>query len=310
MKNIQAEINIDKLKLCYSTSKENIFSLINSVGIITFENFKLCAIKPIPPHRHSYNIQILFTNTDSIDWLNFGKLHLGKSDDTNESITEKSDEKVWIELYNEVLYTKLYNNINLNIVGGILGYMTNALSLSFNNCTRLDIAIDTTLNLPKLIYKNIKNKDFVPIINGKAYLEAKKEIPNLLIYYGTNRERLINMALYIKSSDKNFEFNCYNKGAELLKTNKSYIKEFQNMPDNFYRAEIRLKNIAIREFFNFQNGQGKYSNHDNLEDYILQKDFLISLWAYYSNRLIRFQRKRKTFSIIDLIICNESITNK
>lgn len=309
MKNIQAEINIDKLKLCYSTSKENIINITNGVGIITFENFRLNAIKPIPPHRYSYNIQILWNNDDSIDWLNFGKLHLGKSD-TNESVTDKSDEKVWIELYNEVLYTKLYNNINLNIVGGILGYITNALSLTFNNCTRLDIAIDTTINLPKLIYKNIKNKDFVPIINGKAYLEAKREIPNLLLIFGTNRERLLNMTLALKSSDRNFELCCYNKGAEVINTNKSYIKEFHIMPDNFYRAEIRLKNIAIREFFNFQNGQGKYFNHDNLEDYILQKDFLISLWAYYSNRLIRFQYKRKTFSIIDLVICNESSTNK
>lgn len=197
---------------------------------------------------------------------------------------------------NRMLYEMFYksNIIGNNSLQMFSVYIADVLNLQFNNFTSLHIAVDTDAkNFIKRIRKHIKK--FVPIVANKAYEDKEEIIHNLKYISVGNRLKITNTSVYVDI--ENAELCCYNKTEELKESNKNYIKF--DTEKEVTRLEVRLNNKAIKEYISQRN--------ISLEDlyYLIcqyeDKQTLIDLFQYYSNRLIRFRDDNKNiYSLLEL----------
>lgn len=288
-------INIDRLKICYTVST----TLANEfMSFETEQNFGEFKISPEtraePPHDKSYNIQLYYP-TKKGDWMDYATMSFGSKMD-NEQLQKKDTQYVWIELENKVLYTSTVTDKNQSIANYIFD-ITDSMSLKLNNITRLEIAYDSYKNIANRIKRNIMAKNTLPIVNGKAQHDILKIIDNVLYIRTGNQLRFKTMSVYVKpKADRKICFRAYDKGCEIAKTKKEYVKKFVGLTDNFYRAEISLQNEPIKEYLNL-----KHLGIDTFLEEILKNEcFRNEVFTYFSNRLLRFKTPKGIKSILDI----------
>lgn len=288
-------INIDRLKMCYTVNTTIANEFVNSETEINFGGFKISPkIKPVPPHEKSYNIQIYYP-TQKNDWMDFATMSLGSKMDTEETL-KKETQYIWIELYNKVLYTSTGTDKRQSIAKYIFD-ITDSLSLKLNNITRLEIAYDSYKNVANRIKRNIMKKDNLPIVNGKAQHDIAKTIDDILYIRTTDQTRFKTMSVYIKpKGDKKISLKAYDKGCEITKKKKEYVKEYVGMTDNFFRAEISLQNEPIKEYLIKTNTDVQIF----LDTVMKNEDFRKQIFMYFSNRLLRFRTPDGVKSVLDI----------
>ena len=93
------------------------------------------------------------------------------------------------------------------------------------------------------------------------------------------------LSIYVKQKKKNgLELCFYDKTKEAIKNNKLYILNWMNTQQNIFRAEIRLKNQFLKEYFD------KKSDFDinQILAKLVDKEFLFDMFLYFSNRHWRY----------------------
>lgn len=220
--------------------------------------------------------------------MRFGTIKIGSTFEDEESPFRY----VWIKIDNRVLYTPLYPSVS---VLSYLYFIAEDLSLIYNNITRLDIAVDSNVNYPVRLKKAVRDMSLTPVVLGKAYTEPKEIIRKLLYIHTADRIRYRTDNISLSSSDKDEALCLYNKSEEIKESGKDYIAEWDRITGTIYRAEIRLKRAAIKEFLN-----NRGLTFEDLYLSIQDKERLLELFLFFSDRLVRFRRGRETINLLQL----------
>lgn len=199
---------------------------------------------------------------------------------------------IWLRIDNRVLYTPLYPSVS---IAPFLYFIADDLSLSFNNITRLDIALDSSVNYPVRIKKAVRNLDITPVILRKAYTDPKEIIDRLLYIHSGDRIRYRTSTITISSKDKDIALCAYNKSEEIEESGKDYIREWENIKPTIYRLEVRTKRAALMDYL-----EKKSLSHEDLYFRLFEKDLLLDLFQFYADRMIHFRKGRSFLSVLEL----------
>lgn len=219
-----------------------------------------------------------------------GTLKFGLYTDTQET------NYVYLKAHNHILYDRDRLKHLLDL--------PKRLGLAFNNYTALDIALDSTVNIPSLIKRLLRNKDITTIMNGKAVSSRKAILQGLFFEYSSTLDRLTNPTVTIKqkkaqkSKNEGITVQAYDKKNEIeTKSGKTYILDRYNNPKRLFRLEVRLHYQEITDYFNMIQTIPS-------TDCIFNESLLEDMFIYHLSSVLRFTRGRTKLDWKDLIRCN------
>ncbi|MEE0267893.1 MAG: hypothetical protein UD103_07950 [Bacteroidales bacterium] len=280
-------LNMDKLEVCYTATPE-VYEGLQNTKYQELDGFRIFSYDTDSAKESYLQIDIQEPNKDgTLEWMKFGTIKVGST-----FADEDTPLYVWIRIDNRMLYTPFYPDVP---AATHLYYISDSLNLTYNNITKIDVALDSNINYFNRIKKAVKNMEFVPVVLNTAYPDKKTIIDKLLYIHTADRERYRTNTIAVSSSEKDMTLSIYNKTQEIEESGKEYISEWNNIPNNTYRTEIRLKRSALRDFL-----QDKGMTFEDLYYRLFDKELLFSLFCYYSNKLIRFRHGRECISIIQL----------
>lgn len=287
MKN-RINLGLDKLEVCYTTTPEN-YEELKDTKYREYDGFRIHSTETDSNAKESYlQIDIRHPVPDgTLDWVMFGTIKVGST-----FADEDSPSYVWIRVHNRMLYTPHYPDTP---TAYYIYYISESLSLSYNNITKLDIAADSNANYFARIKRAIRNMELVPIVLGSAYPERKEIIKKLLYIHTADRERYRTGTVSISSSEKDFALSVYNKSEEIAESNKEYIKDWTSLSDTIHRVEVRLKRTAIKDYLTLK-GMTLEELYYNLFD----KETQFRMFSHFSDKLLRFRSGREVISVMEL----------
>ncbi|MDP4276332.1 MAG: hypothetical protein Q8914_01745 [Bacteroidota bacterium] len=341
MQGVKGKYSVDALKVCYEISldvynkltinplknQDFVFKSPNYLGVLT-EDFRLRRVKT---EEREFNILVPDEDVTG-NLIPYGFLDIKPKEDT------KFAGKCFITLDNRRLYEPfvVYHEVlerkksksNAIFDGSIpfsenvkrltvsqpkatseiqyntifyLETMANKLDLKLYSISNLEIALDTNINFARLIKNAVANKDYVPVVNKKRYLDidSRETINNTHLQYSTTRRRAVNMSYLIKQAKNNLQLKCYNKSREIEdKSHKTYIYRWLDMEKNIHRMEITAKWPAIKSYCrnsNIKTSDFLYNLHTG--------ENLSTPYSIWLNGLIHFKRvgKKEIVSVFDLV---------
>lgn len=177
-------------------------------------------------------------------------------------------------------------------------YIEEALGLTFERISKLDIAIDSNLNVVKRFYKYLRNADYDLILNGTKESNMDEYITDIEgSYSGSRKNPYKHKTFYVHNRDRTLEIRGYNKSLEIAeKSGKEYIERNAGF-GGLYRLEVACKNH--KQIMKTLHDLGIIYEED-LYAKLQLEEFLLLLFENFSRRLIRFTYKRKSYSLTDL----------
>ena len=277
-------LNIDRLEICYTASISTAEEL-KDTAFMEREGYRLIAQES---ENKETILQVEVLEPNSTEWLRFGTLKIGSTFEDEDAPFRY----VWIKIDNMVLYTPLYPTTS---IASFLYFITEDLSLSYNNITRLDIAVDSSVNYPVRIKKAIRDLELTPVILRKAYPEPKEIIDKLLYIHSGDRLRYRTTTISISSKDKDTALCAYNKTEEIQESGKDYITEWDEIKPTIYRLEVRLKRAALIDYL-----EKRSLSFEDIYYRLLDKELLFDMFLFYSDRLLHFRKGRSLLSVLDV----------
>lgn len=283
----KVKINLDKVEICYVGSKELIDNIEDTKHWDRDHYYLEYEDKENKDKRET--ILSIYVDDFENDKVKFGTLKFGNSFENDNDIIRYC----WLRIENRILYNKSCISTTIST----MYWIQDDLGLEFNNITALDIALDSNISWFRRIKNAIRNKSLIPIVLNRAYPNVgEEEIEPIDFRHKDNRKRYTSNTMYINNSDKDMIFNVYDKGKEILKSGKLYIREWFNSEGNINRAEIRLKNKSLNEYCE-KNNISQYDLYMQLSD----DNKLFDIYYFFSNRIIHFvDSSRNKISFLQL----------
>lgn len=244
---VKSEVNIDYLKLCYrqpeglfqeiaSTQGNMVFRFCYDLLIIDRDEQRILAKVLIPDEGGPWSLGTLT--------LNNGNSFNGRA---------------FFEFDNRALYEVLSwlpGQRPTNFIG-LIDYVADDLGLVYNNCTRIDIALDTNVNILTRLRKRIRNVDELDMylcrhkVNGPDIkLDGYGE------YYASTRRRLLKRPEIIigQAKEEGTKLKIYDKSRELQesrpdKTERYFAwlgKDWNRDKDHIFRVEVSIRNEDLK----------------------------------------------------------------
>ena len=110
-------------------------------------------------------------------------------------------------------------------------YITNDLGLEYNNCTRVDIALDANINVLARAKKNIRNHEGLEMyLCRHKVANADEKIQGYGEYYASTRKRLIKHPEIIieQAKDEGTRMKIYDKTRELVEHRDDKAEMYYN----------------------------------------------------------------------------------
>jgi hypothetical protein len=297
------DIRLDRLTICYKLEDNSIIWKLRDNPDLEIDwkdtGFYL---RKIEGTHFDFIYQIVYNdyadnNYNGMKYQIMGTVCFGLRSDKDKAMSNLA----WLHIENK----QFYLDYNYQVKGRTIyiDYIANVLGLHFNNVTNIDLAVDGSINFSKRIIHLIRDKQYIPILNGRKRLD-RKEIIEEILYEGIGSlDRIKEFNVYIKQKkalrDKSsgLTLAAYNKNREISNNqNKEYIRELYLYPKRLYRLEVRINSESIKAFLN--------ENRIVFSSLLLwDDDFLWFVFRSFLNRLLRFQsvRGRHTFEVLDLI---------
>ena len=278
MKGRRYELHLDRLEVCYTAPRE----VIDNLEDTTFWDRVEYRLQEEARDKveATFKIEVLSPGAER-EWKVFAWLRIGNRFEKEED----SSRLCWIRLDNKALYSGEL---------AYLYYIADDLGLEFHNITDKEIAVDSNVNWFRRVRAAIRNKELIPVVLGKAYTDMKEIISRLLYIHTGDRMRYKTDTLVVKGADSSLKL--YDKGKEIEESGKEYIREsFGLRSGGMYRAEVKVNNRALSDYC-ASVGCTQYDIYMKLID----KGFLLELWHYFGNKLLRFKEKRNQVSIWQL----------
>lgn len=289
-------IFIDKLKICYKLEETSILHEIIDNPTEEIDYGLGYYLHKIEGKYFDNCYEIIYRDYKDKSMTEFeeqvfGVLQWGLRSNKNEEMKHL----VWIQIDNKQFYLPFDRHVKNRMVH--LEYIEDTLGLIFNNITKMEIAIDSTINFPKKLLKMIRNKNYTPIIQGTKRDDRDQIIEEIIYYSIGTLDRIKEHNILIGKKKDEIQLNAYNKLREIQNnSHKDYITEANDNPRKLFRLEVRIGSDPLKNFFTSE-GIG----YDPLM--FINPDWLWLFFLTFSNRVIRFTHNttRKSHSIIDLL---------
>lgn len=295
MRRNETNIQIDKLKLCFRVPAEELQYLKEKPSVLFVGGYKL---KPAMDDRFDYCYKVYESNAGELlfdmdeigDWCSWG-LNQKESEVPVASIKfgnaiDRNRDYVYLMyyVYNHVLYSdKLAEVVNLPLLLSD--------SISFNNYSELDIALDTQQNVSSLIKKMLRDENITTVVNRKVVSDRKIVIKRICFEYSTSLTKLMYPTVTIEQEkahkEKGVEIQAYNKIAEIENSSeKYYILKHYDYPKRLYRLEVRLPYQSIKDY-HIKNGLEEDMN------LIFDKQKLLEMFLHFLDSVIHFKDRSR-----------------
>ncbi|BAD47273.1 hypothetical protein [Bacteroides fragilis] len=200
--------------------------------------------------------------------------------------------KAWISISNRVLYTdEIY----------YLDFIESNLGLELHNITTLDLCLDMSIDIARLMRRLIRNPQITTILNGKRIIDRKQDRPEITYTSSGNMDKdkyltvNIKQKKAIKDKSKGSTLIAYDKKTEIANSSdKRYIDDYYDNPSKLHRLEVHLNNEEIKDYIT-------RTRHELSFYSLIDKKFLSKLFGYTLNSLIRFEKEEKPIDWADLL---------
>lgn len=178
-------------------------------------------------------------------------------------------------------------------------YVEEALGLDFLRVSKIDLALDLNINVVRRINRIYRDDSLSLVILNKRYESMDETVNEVLhIAKGTRQTPMKNRSFYIVSKHKSLMLRCYNKSAELKESHKDYIPIISGkLP--MYRLEVSLANHKTIAKTLAKLG---VTYEEEVYSKLQSEDFLFSLFLTTLNRLIRVNKGRKSYNLLECLI--------
>lgn len=257
------KFNIDRLEVTYTCSEEmrELFASITDEHICGMNNDVRVVRTTCTTYLHNFAIYCsnMYVGQLFFDTPNPNRPH------------------IYLVADNEILYT---------CVGG-LSYIEQALHLSYFRISKLDICLDSNINVINRFYRLIRDETQTLIINNKI-IKDRYGIIDKLVHYSTGSLKNFrrNKSFVLKGNE--IELVAYNKQQEIDNiSKKEYIKENLQMDKKIYRLEIRFTNFK-------QIQKALTMSYVDINDlyYYPFEDLLEQIFVTTLNRIIRLSNNQ------------------
>lgn len=285
-------LNIDALRLCYEITDPHNINIVRTSDIGEEVDFMYFYLRRIEGKHFKFVYEIRYSDA-GIDKL-FGELRLGINDDKEENNRHSNGlSKAWISIDNQVLYSdEIY----------YLEFIENNLGLELHNITTLDLCLDLSNDIARMIRKLIRNKNITTILNGKEVLDRSQDRPEITYISSGSMDKdkyltvCVKQKKAMKDKSRGSTLTAYNKKAEIANSSsKKYIEEFYGNPDKLYRLEVHLNNDEVKEYLNRTRQELSFYS-------LVDVKFLLRLFDQTINSLIRFEHEGKKLDWDDLLL--------
>lgn len=285
-------LNIDALRLCYEITDPHNIDIVRASDIGEEVDFMYFYLRRIEGKHFKFVYEIRY-NDAGINKL-FGELRLGINDDKEENNRHTNGlSKAWISIDNRVLYSdEIY----------YLEFIENNLGLELHNITTLDLCLDLSNDIARMIRKLIRNNKITTFLNGKEVLDRSQDRPEITYISSGNMDRdkyltvCVKQKKAMKDKSRGSTLTAYNKKAEIANSSsKKYIEEFYGNPDKLYRLEVHLNNDEVKEYLNRTRQELSFYS-------LVDVKFLLRLFDQTLNSLIRFEHEGKKLDWDDLLL--------
>ncbi len=302
----RVNFNVDKLRLCYKQPQQLFDDVVSAENgdEIDCGDFRLkivdngrTADNELPPTNATAQIRYRDGDKD----VTFGSLELNNS--------AKYSGKCFLSINNQALY----ENQGTDMLTGekynhlcYLPYISNALDLTLNNVTLLEIAADTNVNPVPAIRRMIRDYEcYDMIVNGKRVSSELRKIDGYSEMYGRSRARLDRYpTLYFaQSKSEGLRMRIYNKTREISESSgKQYEAEWNEYGDHsIYRLEVVVRNEDYRQWLSYIAPKvPEWGCLEAAEHLIMSEEYRTAIWLYATRRMLYFRPKGKRKEVIDL----------
>lgn len=301
MSKFKSNISVDKLEVTYLLTHEftdfmdkymeSYNDRLDNTDKIIFEQYnEFYLAAPIETIYNDYRVELDILIRDYNEEIGFYNRRIGK-------LFYGSNHPLRQQLYIALENKSLYNG-DINF----LYYIADELNLQFLKISKLELAFDFNRSFIDMFYAILKDEEFCPIIFNKKYKKMDEEIGELLHVSTGTRYRINKFkSFYIKSCSKKsegLELKYYDKAKEIKDKNfeKKYILDKLKF-DKIFRLEIKANHKKL-----------KYSldkiglTDEDLFRRIEDKKLLFTVFQSLIDRVIRFEYKKRTYSLLDFIL--------
>ena len=170
--------------------------------------------------------------------------------------------KAFFEFENRALYevfSWLPDQRPFNFIG-MIGYVADDLGLEFNNCTRIDITLDTNLNVLARMRKRIRSvKELDLFICRRKVTDPDIKMDGYGEYYASTRRRLLRRPEIIigQAKDDGTRLKVYDKLRELQESRQDKAARYYNWlgaewnadMDRIFRVEVSIRNEDLKDMW-------------------------------------------------------------
>ena len=281
----QNRINLDRLELTYTTSDE-VRTYLSDKKVEKYQIEDVTLIREqsrLYENEFSIIVQDYDKEQGVFDCC-IGHLHFGSPNPNRQH--------VYIVYENQALYNDLFVAIRY--------YLEDVLGLKFKQVSKIDVAVDFNFNIIRRFYRLYKNSEYNLIINGKKVEGVKQKVADVLHVAGnTTRKRpMANPMPIIKNSDGSLSLKAYNKTREIEEeSHKDYITDAVGFA-RMYRFEVSCGNHKALKPSLSKLGISEVDLYTGLQN----DDTLLSLFCVLLDRLIRVQKGRHSYSLMDILL--------
>ncbi len=246
----KTNLSIDYLKLCFR-QPEGLFQEIASIreNLVPRLDYDLLIID-----RDEQRIIMKVLMPDTSGQWSLGTLTLNNGNTFNGKAFLEYDNRALYEVFSWLPGQRPSNYITL------VDCIADDLGLEYNNCTRIDIALDTTANALARLRKRIRDVE-----NLDMFLcRHKVTDPDLKLdgygeYYASTRRRLLKRPEIIIEQAKNegTRLKVYDKSRELQESRPDKMARYFNWlgegwnqdKDHIFRVEVTIRNEDLKEMW-------------------------------------------------------------
>lgn len=308
-------VQLDKVKMCYVVKNKQRLDFIKGIyvnQIITTADYYVTRVEdPSTSRPYEYYFRITYKYG--------GQEKLLAILEFNEASKLRNGTPcVWFYVANESLYNEMWHAVD---------FVACTMGLDFHNFTKLDIAIDSDIDIYRRFKSLLQNEDFEVILNRKLIEDREIVLPNIVyLQSGSLNEPRKFKSAYVHQWHANKEdgnepqqatneakarkngstLAIYDKLAEIrYVSHKDYIRDYYERKigrelKSLYRTEVRLNYLHLYGFAKLYNVDFNPTS--------LTPELLEELFIYFADSLIHFRAGRKRIVWRDILSLRKSAT--
>ena len=267
------KVVIDWLELSYQNNlafKEDIITLESET---TWRGYRIIPTRSYG-YEYAFDVYWSFGDTTPVAQIKFN-VH-----------AKRKDYRIVVAINNRIFYAPKQELSDALLIGEKLG-------LVFNNIRRLDLAIDLSKDITRIINLYQHKKNIALRVNGKCIWEDNVDTGLQFIANGNRKRNKLN-EFFLHNSDKSASIKSYDKIKEIADKRrnrkygisyKDYILEYYNHPDKLYRLEVSARGRFIYDFI-----QRKQISNTFMYSMLCDENWLASLFNDWLSSILSFSR--------------------